>query len=91
MEGNISKKEAIEIILENEMRKITERFRSMEDKLTDVMPNVNVYGLPRDEEGGCWYLRFTDSPIGVIASSRLIVVSKKTRKIIYDDSANDEG
>jgi hypothetical protein len=61
--------------------------RSIE--ITDVWGNWNVYGAGNLES--CWYIlsSFSDSPM--LASSRLIAISKETGKILFDGSANDEG
>jgi len=53
--------------------------------------NINVYNLPREPS---WFIfaPWGDGKDGaILRSSRLILVSKLTGKILYDGSANDEG
>lgn len=54
-------------------------------------PPVNLYRPPSEP---CWYVRapWNDGFDGLmIRSSRLIVVSKRTGRVLYDGSAFDEG
>ncbi len=54
-------------------------------------PNVNLYNLPTEP---CWYV-FAPWHDGkddlMLRSSRLLLVSKISGKVLYDGSANDEG
>jgi hypothetical protein len=58
-------------------------------EITDIWGNWNVYGAGNLKN--CWYIlsSFSDSPM--LASSRLIAISKETGEILFDGSANDEG
>jgi hypothetical protein len=51
-------------------------------------PNCFVFGYFND----CWFILslFASSEL-VLRSSRLIVVSREQRKVIFDGEANDEG
>jgi hypothetical protein len=59
-------------------------------EITETRPsNCHAY-IPSKED--CWYILYSmNRPIGMICSSDLIVISKKTGKIVYSGSANDEG
>lgn len=47
-----------------------------------------IYGLHSEE--ACWYVR-RSSGTGMLSSAHAIIISKKTGRVIYDGSANDEG
>jgi len=54
-------------------------------------PTISVYNLPREP---AWFILgpWSDEKEGrMLRSSRLIIVSKTSGDILYDDSANDEG
>jgi hypothetical protein len=59
-------------------------------RITETLPaGCRAYGPPQED---CWYIFYAlNRPIGMICSSDLIAVSKKTGKVIYEGSANDEG
>ena len=82
---NISKEQALEIFRAH----IAMDEPRIHD-ITDSRPNVNVYGMPSEE---CWYILCSYNPHGppMLASSRLICISKITGRILFDGSANDEG
>jgi hypothetical protein len=53
--------------------------------------NVNVYNLPAEP---CWFVfaPWNDGKDGqMLRSSRLLLISKMTGKVLFDGSANDEG
>ena len=53
--------------------------------------NCHIYGMPNEPS---WFVRspWNDGRDGVILrSSRILLISKTTGKILYDGSANDEG
>jgi len=82
---NISKEQALEIFRAHvaaDGQKI--------HRITDSPPNVNVYGMPSEE---CWHILCSYNPHGpnMLASSRLICISKYTGRVLLDGSANDEG
>jgi len=55
----------------------------------ELPASVCFHKLP-DE--GCWYITCAyDSRTDILRSSRLIVVSMETGKVILDEDANDEG
>ena len=82
---NISKEQALEIF-----RAHIATDKPQLHSITDSAPNVNVYGLPLEK---CWHILCSYHPHcpTMIASSRLICISKNTGRILFDGSANDEG
>jgi hypothetical protein len=58
-------------------------------EITDVWGNWNVYGA--DSLKNCWYILTPPADFLMLASSRLIAVSKETGEVLYDGSTNDEG
>jgi len=78
----VTKEQARDIALE-----YLGKTRGME--ITDVWGNWRVYKTrPLDN---CWYILSAASDSPMLASSRLIAVSKETGEVLYDGSANDEG
>ena len=61
--------------------------RSIE--ITDCWGGWNEY--IRKPLENCWFILTSFSDIPMLASSRLIAVSKESGKILYDGSAYDEG
>ena len=58
----------------------------------DNLP-TNGFGIYNQPTEDCWYVTCSFDTRGTVGlgSSRLIFVSKKTGKVLYDGSANDEG
>jgi hypothetical protein len=53
--------------------------------------NVNIYNLPAE---ACWFVfaSWGDGKDGtILRSSRVLLVSKLSGKVLYDGTANDEG
>jgi len=83
--NNISKEQALEIFKAHvamDEQKI--------HRITDSPPNVNVYGMPSEE---CWHIlcSYNQHAPTMLASSRLICISKITGRILFDGSSNNEG
>lgn len=59
-------------------------------QITETLPsNCHLYNAPKED---CWYILYSlNRPINMICSSDLIAISKKTGKIVWKGSANDEG
>lgn len=51
--------------------------------------NFNIYGLPEDEP--CWYVTVLNEGSPAIQSSRVVVISRRTGKVLYNGTALDEG
>ena len=81
----VGKKKAIKIAMKSRVPDVTQ-FHAFESP----PKNMNLYHAPQEP---CWYVI---APWGVgfdgaLRSSRIIIVSKKTGRVLYDGSANDEG
>lgn len=50
---------------------------------------INVYGLPLPLSD-CW-VAYVPQPRGVLKSSEVIVIAKRSGEVLYHGSANDEG
>lgn len=59
-------------------------------EVSETLPTrCNPYGLPTED---CWFIVYSvNKPPGLISASSVAAISKKTGKVIYDGSANDEG
>jgi hypothetical protein len=59
-------------------------------KLTRKKPtNSIIYGVSEDEP--CWYVTVHNERSQVIQSSHVVVISRRTGKVLYNGSAFDEG
>ena len=82
----IGKKKAVKISMKSRAPDISQ-FHAFET----LPENMNLYHAPQEP---CWYV---SAPWGdgldsqTLRSSRIIIVSKKTGRVLYDGSAHDEG
>ncbi|MDD5476134.1 MAG: hypothetical protein PHU03_06430 [Syntrophales bacterium] len=81
--------------LENALHHIIRRIQSSNvdgwECYEDQPANCRIYNMPKEP---CWfvYVPWGDGYDGcMLRSSRVILVSKQTGKILYDGSAGDEG
>jgi len=51
--------------------------------------NINLYNVPEDEP--CWYVIVPNQGSPAIQSSHVVVISRRTGKVLYNGSACDEG
>ena len=62
------------------------------DEITAGMPaRCNIYGTEAWKAEGVWFVLCSRSPRIGLVPSWAIVISKATGKVLYDDSAGDEG
>ena len=89
IQGKVSRQMAIEIARKD----LTYTPDPADLKIYDKKPhNCNVYGVPDDDS--CWFIYGPGGDgldHGMLRSSRVVVVSKKTGKVLYSGSAQDEG
>jgi len=78
----ITKEHAKEIAIQH-----LAKTRSIE--ITDVWGRWTVYG--EDLLKNCWYILTPTSDFQMLASRRLIAISKETGEVLYDGSTNEEG
>lgn len=61
-------------------------------KASEAIPGkINIYNMPNEP---CWYVvaPWGDGMDGsMLRSSRIVIISRKTGRVLYDGSANDEG
>lgn len=82
----IGREKAVKIAMKSRVPD-TSQFRASESP----PGNMNIY-LPYDEP--CWYVtapRNVGMDGNLLRNSRIILISKKTGRVLYDGSANDEG
>ena len=63
--------------------------KSRSIEITDVWENWNMYRTRPLEN--CWYILSAVSDFPMLASRRLIAISKETGEILFDGLANNEG
>jgi len=87
IQGKVSRQVAIEIARKD----LTYTPDPADLKIYDKKPdNCHVYGVPDDDS--CWFIYAPwGDGLAMLRSSRLVVVSKKTGKVLYSGSAQDEG
>ena len=85
--GKVSRQMAIEIARKD----LTYKPGPADFKIYDKRPdNCHVYGVPDDDL--CWFIYAPwGDGLAMLRSSRVVVVSKKTGKVLYSGSAQDEG
>lgn len=85
--GKVSRQMAIEIARKD----LTYTPDPADLKIYDKKPdNCHVYGVPDDDS--CWFIYAPwGDGLAMLRSSRVVVVSKKTGKVLYSGSAQDEG
>ena len=81
----VSRRKAVDIAIENGIP------ASHTDPVFGRMPaNVRLYG---PEKEPCWFIfpPWNDGKPMMLRSSRIVLVSKETGKVLYDGDAGDEG
>lgn len=82
-----------DILTEEMVRKIISEYVGCDFSEIDICPerpsNCNLYNPPTEP---CWYA-YVPHNDGILAlrSSRIVIMSRVTGKVIYDGSAGDEG
>ena len=81
----IGKKKAVKIAMKSRAPDISQ-FHAFES----LPENMNLYHAPQEP---CWYVSapWGSGIDGALRSSRVIIVSRKTGRVLYDGSAYDEG
>jgi len=89
----ISKQEAIQIAIDACVNASEKALRNSEYyRCLDPIPgSYSIYNMPT-EPSWCIYAPWEDGLEGkMLRSSRVILISKESGKVLYDGSANDEG